>query len=656
MINVLIIGPEYLKHQFSDQLFNCSALTESEISELKHSNVITKITSEHDIIVILYEIHHIFNSQITGLDILQHIRLSKNGNNQYSSTLFISAYSLENLTIKAPEAIILNAPKTRFLRLPFNIDKTEKLIEYFDNETLNYNVLKPYVPPISRDKIKNSHAFKNFEGIKINYEELKELEPQFKIDNVEKIIKTNNYELWYKRHSFLFQDSLENNLIDKKSIESTRKLIGSHQVLLIDDLATNGWSNILAYLFYGNQSSDNLETITSNKKFDEVFNINDNPSVENIIGNDKDIWELEKQIKRNETTIRNKNIELENTNKNQSELKVKIKELELSIENSQFSYAEENLENSIEELVDVYLDEDKHKRGKVIKQIIDQLKTSNRENQQLIENKKKLKEAKSELNNIQTKAQPLSKEIDNLKIKNRQKRTEKGQIERDTSNFKNYRIILLDLDLGNGKSDGLNLIKKIRTLNKMIPIIIFSSNEDINTLIDLSEHNISGCFIKGKHSLTELVNMISKLSINFYHSYNTWLLSHRLKKVIHISNSILTGHFYKSKSQFDFKDIDDSNRGFIRMLLEQIETVCKNDLSLKSMSLSLGSIQELYVSGHNFKDNKSFYFDNDDRKLRKLRNDSAHRDLWYKREEREKVQSYYDSLNNVLKKLYPYQL
>jgi CheY-like chemotaxis protein len=75
--------------------------------------------------------------------------------------------------------------------------------------------------------------------------------------------------------------------------------------------------------------------------------------------------------------------------------------------------------------------------------------------------------------------------------------------------FDNTAFDLLITEVNMKNSDGLAFIQKIRTKNKLIPIIVLSNSPDTNDFIELIQSDIEG-FISKPIKHEEILNTISK--------------------------------------------------------------------------------------------------------------------------------------------------
>ena len=209
-----------------------------------------------------------------------------------NAIIFYSLQSINRLLKTKPENFILLAPSSYHFQQPLDIEKIKKL--QFEPLGKSDN-LKPFLK--SRINLRQTrHRYANYAGMSLMLNIAKEV---WNVAVDTKIIQgnVNNFTQF-----FGFRKSLDYHLLatyfdleiigideaKKTSLKIANQLSRSKRILLIDDLAENGWKPILSKMIYGNPNNKNIKSLR----------------IHNELQNGKRLFDLDKTKKELEATIK----------------------------------------------------------------------------------------------------------------------------------------------------------------------------------------------------------------------------------------------------------------------------------------------------------------------------------------------------------------
>lgn len=197
-----------------------------------------------------------------------------------NSIVFYSFQSVNQLLRRRPEDFIMLSTGCYHLQFPFSKQQLEKISNIKQLE--NLNTIKPYLKPrINLEKTR--HTFANYAAMALMLNVIKALYKQSHINaTLGKDSKNNkNYDGFYR-----FSESLEYYLLEtfysletKLSVDVAKRTdlklsVDEKSIMLIDDLADNGWQRIISQMIYGTPADNQLSSLKihheeeNNKIFD----------------------------------------------------------------------------------------------------------------------------------------------------------------------------------------------------------------------------------------------------------------------------------------------------------------------------------------------------------------------------------------------------
>lgn len=183
--------------------------------------------------------------------------------------VFYSLQSISTLLATNPTHFILHSPGCYHLRLPLSRIETTKIDKY--QRLDNLKLLKPFLKP-RLDLTQTRHAYANYAGMALM------LNVAFHVWKMTKKDLTGFLTRFSSSRFFDFRKSLDYALLvtyfdlnreikpkdfKHEGFKLAAKTIKTKNILLIDDLAEQGWRAILSQILYGHPNQKNLLALES---------------------------------------------------------------------------------------------------------------------------------------------------------------------------------------------------------------------------------------------------------------------------------------------------------------------------------------------------------------------------------------------------------
>ena len=610
------------------------------------------ISSDFDYLVIYAEAKakDYYRSDTFGIELIKHIRLTPELKEKRNVAIILLYWnSFEYYLSKAPDSFICFSPGITLFRLPLaqNI-KMEQIIKVHESTR---SELKNFVISTENDIAHSEHQFRNDIAIEqmsaqINQEPLN-------------ILSKN---IWYKKLYYRLYGNTIPEVISKRDFVN-QKL----RILLVDDNG-NEWKPIFSSIFYNSEIN-----ISTTRK--EALNLIE---IQNKLSNElgKELFSLKKlwiancehyfavitSREQNSSSIISNNLAITSVSKKLDELKEKF-----SKQNDSFNALIQRLQET-GSIFDVLLSQEIH--------IDEKLKKDSRDLSESIQNvfntRKELLDCQKMLDDLETKkaymvaqSAGLSSQFEVLSKKRETIRQEiKNKIDKISQN--SFDFIALDLridpnlDKGRAISEvsGISLLKEIKKLTSVPPVLIFSATSQSINFLYKDFSFIKGHFIKGLSPLKVLVD------------FTKLMLSHR--EAFYIQNIITFLNDYGNLYGIKYTNLDEAeylsfqisqnDKNIILSCFSKIkkcyETIThltqqpEKSQQIETVAIELGKIQEIRLRypKSSYGVNSFWHHSNltrnrvakDEIILHEIRNDSAHQGNWKNQINDEKVRTLVD--------------
>jgi len=522
-------------------------------------------------------------SEYHGIELIKHIRLTPLKDNLLNLPIVLFHWlPVENYIEFSLENLILFSPGIKRIRLPFrNID--------FDNPTALTENISPFLFHSESDERMSEHQFRNEIAIS-----------QFEAESVSGTTNLKDKPIWYKK--LYYQQGYSSASIDKTATKGQ----SNARLLLIDDLGDK-WKPTLQKVL----PKARIEVCKSILDAETKFN-----SIQMQIKEKRKEF-LEKVSKQSEfiSEINNKQGELESVL-----YKINAEENKLSLIQNNITKANTDIEVNNAKLHELL--QELTKSGGIIEALIffktEDINSDTKKGiSSLSQHITNISNAKESLKNSEQSLILISKTIENLS----QKKSEiTNHIQSLNSLYKSVSniayqlfeslynnevdLILLDMHLTKDsegkeykKMDGYKVLKKLKSLDLKIPVMIFSATKkNLTALVDEFIFLQKSPFLKGMTPISHFVSKICEL--------DTKSAGNRL---ISILDEVMIFQSYKFREyqdyvspQYDTKEIFYSKRAEIISYFNTIKTNIENYVNsreksqLQQVILTLGRIQRDY--------------------------------------------------------------
>jgi CheY-like chemotaxis protein len=195
--------------------------------------------------------------------------------------VFYSSFSINHLLKNNPAHYILLSPGCYHLRLSLSSRELQKISRY--TPLADHKAIKPYLKPrIALEKTR--HRYANYAGMALMLNVAKQVwnipvDSTILRGNVKSVAPFFSFRNSLDYSILATYFDLENGPEIKKTEEELYKIDSlvtrSKNILLIDDLAENGWKAILSRMIYGKARDKNLEALQVQTKVDKGVKVFD---------------------------------------------------------------------------------------------------------------------------------------------------------------------------------------------------------------------------------------------------------------------------------------------------------------------------------------------------------------------------------------------
>lgn len=258
-----VLSGEELREEGSEDknYWNCSELLLSELGKLS-DDVKNKLNGDKTKIILINAEAKLKSGYIQDLELIEVAFWLRCKHKLENPIVFYSLQSINNILKTKPENFILHSPGCYHLRLPATREQIIKIASLKPLE--KFNSIKPFLKPKIKLEL-TRHRFANYTGMALMLLIASNIWGRNKDEQNLTNNKLSSTEFWS------FTKSLDYFLItfyyDLKYTEIARelseakdslKVANPKRVLLVDDLADNGWKAILSKVIYGNfEDKDN---------------------------------------------------------------------------------------------------------------------------------------------------------------------------------------------------------------------------------------------------------------------------------------------------------------------------------------------------------------------------------------------------------------